>query len=153
MEVNTIERTKNDFKKSLKAFLTDVEWTDSIDNRVNYLLDRLIENIPPKVIRKVEKVIVEKKVIVHVPTRKELQDRLTDTPKPDLHDIAKEVEKDFGIDLEGLRSKIRRREYVDARNAFILKALARYNFGVKELGRFINRDHTTICHHKNREII
>lgn len=48
--------------------------------------------------------------------------------------------------LEMLKCKNRKREYVDAR-AIFSHISKQYDFTLKSIGRYIKRDHTTIIHH------
>jgi hypothetical protein len=51
------------------------------------------------------------------------------------------------INSEKFRSKSREREYVDVRSIFSYVA-RRFNFKYATIGKYLNKDHTTIIHHQ-----
>jgi len=64
-------------------------------------------------------------------------------------EIAALIFKRTGVSLEILKSKIRTKKVVQARIEFIRMALAHNKTG-NAIARFLDKDHTTIYHHKHR---
>lgn len=126
--------TKKEFKKELRAFLVDVEWTQTVEDRIDYLL-RQLSTAPVK--REVVTKVVEKKIYVRV-------NDLVDNNAPSLDEIAATACKAFGITIQELKSKSRKAVFVQARKAFVELALSQYSFTTIALGNYLNRHHTSI---------
>lgn len=66
-----------------------------------------------------------------------------------LQEIAQLILKTHNVDLNSLKSKYKNKKFVQARIEFIRIALA-HNKSASEIARFLDKDHTTIIHHKYR---
>lgn len=67
-----------------------------------------------------------------------------------LSDIVEAVEKYFGITMERMKSKTRKREVVYARQICMYFICAKTNISLKTIGElFGERDHTTVIHSRD----
>ena len=64
-------------------------------------------------------------------------------------DIAHQVCKKHEIELKDLQSKARTRHFVVARIEFTKRCLKEAKKSMNQIGRFLNKDHTTIIYYKN----
>jgi chromosomal replication initiation ATPase DnaA len=132
---------KEDFIKWLKNYLVDVEWTDSVENRVRYMLAKVetIVEVPVRVTK-----IVKQEVYVPVPTLQSGQEKIP------LEDIADEFCRKHNTTIQRLRSPIKREPETKLREMFIAAALAQYSYSSPELGKFLHRNHSTILDYKRK---
>jgi len=79
----------------------------------------------------------------------------TSTPnffvKGGMMDIAYQVCKKHELTLENLRSKERTRHHVLARIEFTERCCIELNKSLNAVGRFLNKDHTTILYYRNKK--
>jgi hypothetical protein len=152
--------TKDDFKRSIKAFLVDVDWDDYKDRWLDNMLTKL-EPKPqiiketklepkPQIIKETKKIVVERRVMVN----QDFRLKIIEEPglKKSLLQVAKEVKRETGFSLFMLRSKNRDAGLVKARKLFIRKAMLESVASLKEIGRYIDRDHTTIMYHRDEMV-
>ena len=66
-------------------------------------------------------------------------------------DIAYQVCRKHEIELKDLQSKAKTRHFVVARIEFTKRCLKELNKSMNQIGRFLNKDHTTIIYYKNYE--
>ena len=71
--------------------------------------------------------------------------------KGGMADIAHQVCSKHEITLKDLKSKERTRHFVTARVEFTKRCCIELNKSMNAVGRFLNRDHTTIIYYKNYE--
>ena len=64
-------------------------------------------------------------------------------------DLAHQVCRKHEIELKDLQSKARTRHLVVARIEFTKRCLKELNKSMNQIGRFLNKDHTTIIYYKN----
>ena len=64
-------------------------------------------------------------------------------------DIAYQICRKHEIELKDLQSKARTRHFVAARIEFTKRCLKELNKSMNQIGRFLNKDHTTIIYYKN----
>jgi len=64
-------------------------------------------------------------------------------------DIAYQVCRKHEIELKDLQSKARTRHFVVARIEFTKRCLKELNKSMNQIGRFLNKDHTTIIYYRN----
>ena len=64
-------------------------------------------------------------------------------------DTAYQVCRKHEIELKDLKSKKRTRHFVVARIEFTKRCLKELNKTMNQIGRFLNKDHTTIIYYKN----
>ena len=69
--------------------------------------------------------------------------------KGGMNDVAYKVCKKHGLTLENLQSKERTRDHVIARVEFTKRCLEELGKSVNAVGKFLNKDHTTITYYKN----
>lgn len=124
--------------KEIEYFLTSVEWTDAKRKRIQSIID----SIPPKVITKrvVKTNTIKKKIIVF--TDNEIMGRL------DI--LARSICRKHRVPIAAFRGPIRRRRLVEARELFYQKAKDQLKATLKEIGSYVNRDHSTICQSLNK---
>jgi chromosomal replication initiation ATPase DnaA len=68
-----------------------------------------------------------------------------------LHEIAQIILKKHDVTLEFLKSKNRTKKAVQARIEFIRLSFA-HNKTANAIARFLDKDHTTVLHHKWRNM-
>tara|TARA_R100000458_G_C8043042_1_gene93549 strand:+ start:147 stop:455 length:309 start_codon:yes stop_codon:yes gene_type:complete len=66
-------------------------------------------------------------------------------------DIAFQVCKKHELTLENLKSKERTRDHVIARIEFTKRCIKELNKSFNAIGRFLNKDHTTVLYYKNKK--
>lgn len=66
-----------------------------------------------------------------------------------LDELAAEICTETGLTLADIRGHDRRRYFVRARQLLMFKA-RQAGISISEIGRFVNRDHTTVLHGVNR---
>lgn len=149
--------SKQDFIKWLKSYFVDVEFTPTTEERLKYMLELVEADKPTRTVVKWKDRIVERKVerVVYV-------DRVTGTrlgvrcrrdenlERQPLELIGNEICEKYGITLEQLKSRTRTRDLVHYRKQFIEYALTIYPYTCSELAKFLNRDHSSILHLKNK---
>jgi Bacterial dnaA protein helix-turn-helix len=139
--------TKKEFVKWIKYFFVDVEWNESVEKKLTYMVDQIdpvIENrVIAKPVYKTKFVYVDKmpKGVIKVDLDYNVQ-----IEKKPLDSIAEEVCKRHGIEVFQLKSVTRTRTLVMARKAFVKAALSSYPYTFKEIGNFLNRDHSSIIY-------
>jgi hypothetical protein len=131
--------THKEFIKWAENFFVDVEWTDAIKKRLKFMINALDTRVvfkegPPKLIVK------------HVTKFVRISEIPQDVPKQRLDEIAEKVCTLYGINLEDLKGKSRRKLFVDARFEFCMAA-RHSEHTLTDIGRYLNRDHTTVMHH------
>ena len=76
------------------------------------------------------------------------RDRIT------IDDILSVVAKNCCVNVSEITSRIRKREVIDARFIYIHLLRSEFRYGLKQIGKLIGRDHTSILHavntHKQR---
>ena len=70
-------------------------------------------------------------------------------PQMDLELILSKVCKVSGLNIEALKTKSRKRELVEARQAFFIIAANLTNKSLFKIGAMVNRDHATVIHAKD----
>ena len=149
--------SKQDFIKWLKSYFVDVDFSQTTEERIKYMLEMVEADKPTKTIVKWKERTVERKVerIVYVDrvsgtrlgTRCRRDENVERQP---LELIAKEICDKYGVTQEQLKSRIRTRDLVHYRKQFIELALTIYPYTSADLARFLNRDHSSILHLKNK---
>lgn len=71
--------------------------------------------------------------------------------KGGMADIAHQVCSKHEITIQDLKSKERTRHFVTARVEFTKRCCNEINKSMNAVGRFLNRDHTTIIYYRNYE--
>ena len=151
--------SKQDFIRWLKSYFVDVDFTETTIARIGTMLDMVEADKPTRTVvkwrdRTVER-IVERIVYVdrvsgtRIGKRCRINDRSILERQP-LELIAKEICDKYGVTQEQLKSVTRTRALVYCRKQFIEHALTIYPYTLAELARFLNRDHSSILHLKNK---
>lgn len=82
--------------------------------------------------------VLEKSRVVYIKTN-------PSKPKITIEAFADYISKEHGIDIQQIKMKCRKAEILRQRNKFILFAV-QHGFNFCEIGRFLNKDHSTIIH-------
>lgn len=74
-------------------------------------------------------------------------------PTTKLGKLAKEICEKYGITRRDLCGPMRFREYTRARHEFCWRGVDELGFPMTQVGRYLNKDHTTVLHavHKHRK--
>jgi chromosomal replication initiation ATPase DnaA len=110
---------------------------DHAIKRIEFLIDQFIKNHAP-----VEMTIVKEHInkIIYIDRKK---DKIS---LPLISDFLSEFCNNSGVDLKLIKSKNRSRDIVRVRREYSIHAHDK-GYTLKEIGRSINRDHTTIIHY------
>jgi chromosomal replication initiation ATPase DnaA len=130
---------KEDFMKWLTAFLVEVEWTEAMQKRVRFMLDKVEVVVTREVI--VTRTVT-KKVPVALPS-------FTSKPtiEPSLESIYEQFNRETGITIQEIRSKSRKQDIVKARMDLTYRMLNEYPYSFDEIGKFIKRDRSSVYHY------
>lgn len=71
---------------------------------------------------------------------------LTKMDPPQIYSVAERVAREHGLTLRDLKSKKRQRKYVYPRALAMYLAYRDLDKSCTQIGRFFNRDHTTVLH-------
>jgi len=71
--------------------------------------------------------------------------------KGGMNDIAYQVCEKYELTLENLKSKERTRDHVIARIEFTKRCMKELNKSLNAIGKFLDKDHTTVLYYKNKK--
>jgi chromosomal replication initiation ATPase DnaA len=145
--------SEKDFIRELKNFFVDIEFNESAEKRINYLLEKYKEKNchvkeVDRIIRHTEVVYRDKYVYLQdekFQRKVKAFERDLETA-PKLEDILKQVCDQTGVSIEDIKGPKRYRHLVDARRLFVVMALKTYNYSLKSVGNAIGRDHSGAIH-------
>jgi chromosomal replication initiation ATPase DnaA len=114
------------------------ELVDYFDLDLNSHSSKKIDTILASVERVVEKLVIKKKYLY-------VDVAHSDGP-PDLESEAKRISEMYDTTVENMRSKNREHNTVGARAHLVREMRINKRVPVKTLGKFLNRDHSSIIH-------
>lgn len=122
------------FINELKSYLTDVDWTSTVEKRVESIYTKHLPE--PKVVYKVE--------IREVPLIEEPERVMTDDEV--FTHVSTAVCETFKVTLEDLLNKNRSRDRVLARYICYFIMRNTYKLNLNKIGSYFRKDHTTVIH-------
>lgn len=105
--------------------------------RVEFLLEKYLQDHAP-VKREIVREYIDR--IIYKDKNEE------DSPLPHIEDYLNQFCEKLGVDIKKIRSRDRSREFVRIRRDFSISAHQR-GYMVTEIGRALNRDHTSVIHY------